>query len=322
MGRLAHLGLKDLPQDQLIALSRLLHYYFKAQRFPYRPLGVETFEPPLQTPYDYVLVDSRTGITEIGGLCVGPLADRLVVITGLNDQNVHGTLDFLKEAGIEPKPRSKDDEPRDDADPIRSAGSDHPSLGPKPTILVASPVPAGEITYKRQRLDELAKLLGIRPVSLSYHAQLALMESVFVRDYPEEYLADEYERFATNVTARSVTIRRAWLRRPASVERQERSGRHRWGLAIASQAPELGASLLGRWGGRRDSDGKHIPEVRQLYAFSPRIRTRDRSVEQLGHCALRPGQDEGGGGSRPALRGGGPQIRRGPPAEAGLSRGI
>src|ERR1022692_1057335 len=75
--RLAQLALQDLPQDRLIALSRLLHQYFKAQVFPHRPLGVENFEPPVQTPYDYVLVDSRTGITEIGGLCVGPLADRL-----------------------------------------------------------------------------------------------------------------------------------------------------------------------------------------------------------------------------------------------------
>ena len=186
MGRLAQLDLKGLPQDQLIALSRLLHHYFKAQRFPHRPLGVETFEPPLETPYDYVLVDSRTGITEIGGLCVGPLADRLVVITGLNDQNVHGTLDFLKEAGIQPKPRPKDDRPWDDADTVGAASADNPSLGPKPTILVASPVPTGEIAYKRQRLGELEKLIGIHPVSLSYHPLMALMETVFVRDYPEE----------------------------------------------------------------------------------------------------------------------------------------
>jgi hypothetical protein len=146
-GRLANLGLKDLPQERLIALSSMLHHYFKALTFPHRPLGVESFEPPLSTPYDYVLVDSRTGITETGGLCVGPLADRLVVVTGLNDQNVEGTLTFLNEVGIKPKPRSKDAEPWDDAD-----RTDNPSLGPKPTILVASPVPAGEIAYRRQRL--------------------------------------------------------------------------------------------------------------------------------------------------------------------------
>jgi len=47
-------------------------------------------------------------------------------------------------------------------------------------------VPVGEITYKRQRLGDLEELLGIHPVSLSYHPLMALMETVFVRDYPEE----------------------------------------------------------------------------------------------------------------------------------------
>jgi len=64
-------------------------------------------------------------------------------------------LDFLKEVGIQPKPRPKDDQPWDDADTVGAASADNPASVPKPTILVASPVPAGEITYKRQRLDEL-----------------------------------------------------------------------------------------------------------------------------------------------------------------------
>src|ERR1035441_3257363 len=37
-------------------------------------------------------------------------------MTGLNDQNVHGTLDFLREAGIQPKLRPQNDQPWDDAD--------------------------------------------------------------------------------------------------------------------------------------------------------------------------------------------------------------
>ena len=53
MGRLAQLDLKDLPQDQLIALSRLLHYYFKAQRFPHRPLGRRYRRPVLFSPSYY-----------------------------------------------------------------------------------------------------------------------------------------------------------------------------------------------------------------------------------------------------------------------------
>ena len=273
MGRLAQLDLKDLPQDQLIALSRLLHYYFKAQRFAHRPVGVETFEPPVQTSYDYVLVDSRTGFTEIGGLCVGPLADRLVVITGLNDQNVHGTLDFLKEAGIEPKPRSKDDQPRDDADTVHSAGADNPSLGPKPTILVASPVPAGEITYKRQRLRNLEELLGIHPVSLSYHPLMALMETVFVRDYLEENLAGEYKNLATNLMAQVGDDPQRLVAKSGVLwnEKKDLAGAIACALRVASQVPELGVTLLGLLGqASLKSDGNRVPEMRQLYAVLSR----------------------------------------------------
>jgi cytochrome c-type biogenesis protein CcmH/NrfG/MinD-like ATPase involved in chromosome partitioning or flagellar assembly len=286
MGRLAQLDFKDLPQDQLIALSRLLHYYFKSQRFPHRPFGVETFEPPLQTSYDYVLVDSRTGITEIGGLCVGPLADRLVVITGLNDQNVHGTLDFLKEAGIQPEPRSKDGKPWDDADTVGAASADNASLGPKPTILVASPVPAGEITYKRQRLGELEKLLGIRPVSLSYHPQMALMESIFVRDYPEEYLAGEYQNLATNLMAQVGDDPQRMVAKSGVlwIEKKDLAGAIACALRVASQVPELGVALLRQLGQAiPKSDGEAVPEMTRLYAvLSQNAETRLAALNSWG----------------------------------------
>jgi tetratricopeptide (TPR) repeat protein len=300
MGRLAQLDLKGLPQDQLIALSRLLHHYFKLQRFPHRPLGVEIFEPPLQTSYDYVLVDSRTGITEIGGLCVGPLADRLVVITGLNDQNVHGTLDFLKEVGIQPKPRPKDDQPWDDADTVGAASADNPSLGPKPTILVASPVPAGEITYKRQRLDELERLIGIHPVSLSYHPLMALMETVFVRDYPEEKLADEYKKLATSVMAQvgDDSQRLASETQVLLNEKKELGKAIARALRLASDVPEVGIPMLGlleRTG--RESDGNHVPEMRQLYAvLSQNAETRlaalnNWGIALSGHAKTKAGEE-------------------------------
>jgi hypothetical protein len=298
MGRLAQLDLKGLPQDQLITLSRLLHHYFKAQRFPHRPLGVEIFEPALQTPYDYVLVDSRTGITEIGGLCVGPLADRLVVITGLNDQNVHGTLDFLKEAGIQPKPRPKDDQPWDDADIVGAASADNPSLGPKPTILVASPVPAGEITYKRQRLDGLEKLIGIHPVSLSYHPLMALMETVFVRDYPEEMLADEYKKLATSVMAQVGDDPQGLASEVgALLGKKDLAKAIACVLRLASDPPELlGVALLAllRQAGR-ESDGKDVPEMRQLYAvLSQNAETRLAALNNWGLTLAREARTKAG----------------------------
>ena len=199
--RWAEVGIQGLPQDQLIALSNVLRHYFKAQRFAHRPPGLEPFEAALPTPYDYVLVDSRTGITELGGLCVGPLADRLIVVTSLNDQNVQGTLSFMEEAGIVPKPRAKQGQPWDEADAQSTDEPELRSLGPKPTLVVASPVPSGEIDFKRARLEELKKRLGVQPIPLSYHPQMALLESVFVRDYPEEYLALEYRALTDRIMA-------------------------------------------------------------------------------------------------------------------------
>ncbi|MCX6635814.1 MAG: hypothetical protein NT090_12155, partial [Acidobacteria bacterium] len=268
--RLAGLGLQDLPQDRLIALSRLLHFYLKAQVFPHRPLGLEAFEAPLLTPYDYVLVDSRTGLSEIGGLCVGPLADRLVVITGLNDQNVWGTLRFLDEAGIRPAPRSAADGPWDEADTLVEDGGDNSSLGPKPTIVVASPVPTGEIAYKRERLQELERCLGIHPISLTYHPQMALMERVFVRDYPEEYLAGEYEKLATRIMAQVSDDPPRLARKSRALWNEEKrlAAAISCAVRLAPHDPDFGAVLLQHLGNVAAlSNAADFAAMRQLHAF-------------------------------------------------------
>jgi hypothetical protein len=193
--RLAALGLHDLGHEGLVSVSGLLHRYFKGQRFQHRPFWLESYQPSVSTPYDYVIVDSRTGLSEIGGLCVGPLADRLVVVTGLNDQNVEGTRAFLEEVGIKPEARPKDYARWDEDD----KPGDKASLGPKPTIIVASPVPAGEIEAKRVRLLEIEKRLGMVPEQIAYHPQIALKESLFVRDYREEYLTSQYHRLTDRI---------------------------------------------------------------------------------------------------------------------------
>ncbi|MDI1310562.1 hypothetical protein, partial [Prosthecobacter sp.] len=274
-GRLSALSLNELPQDQLIQVSSALHFYFKSHRFPHRPYGLEDFEPTEPTPYDYILIDSRTGITEVGGLCVGPVADRLVVLSALNDQNIEGTLTFLQESGIQAGPRNDKSIPWDDVD---VPGQDEaPALGPKPTILVASPVPNGEIDFKKQRLDELKNKIGIHPVRLSYHPQMALMESVFVRDYQDEYLAREYLSLAgrlirqvsdhpTQILARHQNENRG----VANLEFIDAS------LKIASQEPDLGFALLAQIsnGFAPKSDFEYLAarRIHATLAVSPEIR--------------------------------------------------
>jgi cellulose biosynthesis protein BcsQ len=45
--------------------------------------------------FDYVLIDSRTGFADEAGISVRDLADHLMVLHGLNHQNIEGTARFL-----------------------------------------------------------------------------------------------------------------------------------------------------------------------------------------------------------------------------------
>jgi cellulose biosynthesis protein BcsQ len=48
--------------------------------------------------YDFVLVDSRTGITDIGGICTIALPDMIVPVFVANHQNLEGVVDTLRRA--------------------------------------------------------------------------------------------------------------------------------------------------------------------------------------------------------------------------------
>lgn len=48
--------------------------------------------------YDFILIDSRTGISDIAGICTAHLPDRLVVLFTANDQSVRGAVDIARRA--------------------------------------------------------------------------------------------------------------------------------------------------------------------------------------------------------------------------------
>ena len=51
--------------------------------------------------YDFVLVDSRTGITDIGGVCTIHLPDVLVVLFTANEQSLYGVIDVVERANAQ-----------------------------------------------------------------------------------------------------------------------------------------------------------------------------------------------------------------------------
>lgn len=172
--RLTALEMGNLSQDDLVRTGSVLRVWLQRLRVPRDVPDYYAADHEQDAPYDIILIDSRTGITETGGLCIGPLSDILVVLTALNDQNVKGTRQFLEEVGI------------------RETGKPASTRSSKPCLIVATLVPAGEIQKKRQRLKVLEEELGPIVVRLSYHPQLALEETIFTRDCPEEYLTREY----------------------------------------------------------------------------------------------------------------------------------
>jgi MinD-like ATPase involved in chromosome partitioning or flagellar assembly len=130
--------------------------------------------------FTYALLDSRTGMTEIAATCTLGLADVVVMLSGLNDQNLQGTrwvLDMLeREGGL----RSED------------------------IIVVFSPVPEAEEELKAERLQRAREFVGNRDVLLlPYHPRLALIEELFVKEWQEISLAQRYHKLASKIYRRN-----------------------------------------------------------------------------------------------------------------------
>lgn len=196
--RLADLNVAGFSSEDLEELGNVVRDLIGRHEFPFTRLKDE---PPVPTKYDYVLVDSRTGFTETSGLCIGPLSDRLVVFTGLNDQNINGTAEFLRVVGLKAAARS---EPWDDQDDIKDTTRYAARIGPKPTFLVASPVPHGDMELKKSRFQAIKDTIGTAPnFFITYHPRLSLFETIFLRDFPEEGITSEY-RELTNAILRMV----------------------------------------------------------------------------------------------------------------------
>ena len=155
-----------------------LRKYFLQARFkvPGDPLFVLRGE--IRASYDVVLIDSRTGLNEIAGLCIGPLCDGLVVCCGLNRQNVVGSQYFLEKSGL-----------------LESTEG-------KPYIVVAGPVPVWQKRETRERIAAIRQSLGKDIViEVPYHPAAALAEPIFVTDpdEPEEAISVAYRSLAKEI---------------------------------------------------------------------------------------------------------------------------
>jgi tetratricopeptide (TPR) repeat protein len=96
---LLHAGRRE-PKEEMDRYASALRS-FDWQDFYFNWDGELLFEflrRELASPrYDLVIVDSRTGVTEMGGICTYQLADVIVLFTGANHQSRRGTLDVVRD---------------------------------------------------------------------------------------------------------------------------------------------------------------------------------------------------------------------------------
>jgi cellulose biosynthesis protein BcsQ len=126
--------------------------------------------------FDYVLIDSRTGHTDVGGICTRQLPNAVVIMFFPNDQNLVGLESVVKDI------REEAQVSRRDEITLAFCASNVPDLDDEDHIL-------------ERKLKDARRVLGYKsnPAVVHHYNSLSLLEqSLFVLDRPESKLAAEY----------------------------------------------------------------------------------------------------------------------------------
>lgn len=125
--------------------------------------------------YDYVFIDSRTGFSDEGGISTRDLAEHIVILTTLNQQNIEGTIRFLER--------------------LEKSNWEKGKL-----IFVLSPIPIGyeelrakRIRYAKKEIEKKSKYKIDLKLYIPYHPRIALDEEPFIYNWTETPLYTAYE---------------------------------------------------------------------------------------------------------------------------------
>lgn len=92
--------------DMILSGRRDPQYFGRVREFDLRSFYadqnglqiVEELRRQWKEQYDFVLIDSRTGVTDYGGLCTIQLPDVLVLLFTANDQSLSGVIEVAEAA--------------------------------------------------------------------------------------------------------------------------------------------------------------------------------------------------------------------------------
>ncbi|MDE2852224.1 MAG: ParA family protein [Acidobacteriota bacterium] len=236
---------------------------------------------------DYVLVDSRTGYTDVGGICTRHLPDAVVVLFFPNQQNLRGLTKVVSDIRAEKEgPREKDIH-------LHFVLSNVPDLDDEDAIL-------------EKMIRSFQDNLGFsrEPLFIHRYASLSLLNQViFTKERPRSRLARQYLDLASAIIRHNPADRQGALDYIARLQRDRPAHLSHHGHQdpqlerIQSHHPKDGEILFRL--GRLQPSWKNA-----LSLFDQSIETRDYARPQvyLARAELRRGQlDDRDGASQDAL---------------------
>jgi cellulose biosynthesis protein BcsQ len=177
--------------------SRALSYENKFSQINWRELYevsngyllIEDLWAQLKEKYnfDYVLVDSRTGYTDVGGICTRQVPDAVAICFFPNDQNLHGLKTIVEKIRSEDRQQSR----------------------PIAIYFVASNVPDldDEDDITSRQLSNFKALLNFGDVNATIHHYPSLQmlnQVIFTTSRRKSSLAAEYRHLVDVITSRNL----------------------------------------------------------------------------------------------------------------------
>ena len=137
---------------------------------------------------DYVLIDSRTGHTDTGGICTRQLPDAVAILFFPNDQNLRGLTTVVGDI------RSETNSSRKKAIDLHFVMSNVPDLDDEDRVL-------------ERQMDAFREKLGFdgEPLTLHRYDSLSLLNQVvFTKERPRSRLAKEYCSLVQKIVTRNL----------------------------------------------------------------------------------------------------------------------
>lgn len=217
---------------------------------------------------DYVLIDSRTGHTDTGGICTRQLPDAVAILFFPNEQNLRGLTKVVRDI------RSETDEPRRKKIELHFVMSNVPDLDDEDSILEK------KIRAFRDQLS-----LTQDPLIVHRYDSLSLLnQAVFTGVRPTSRLAREYRAVVDRIVGRNLDDR------DGALSYIERTGRRWRRPGTAYESPADLEKKLRRIERTHAQDGEILFELGKLRENDPRV---DRAAS-LFDRAIESGYDQPG----------------------------